>query len=343
MTSHFEMSMMGELTFFLGLQVKQRIDGIFLSQSKYVKTILQKYSLENCSVSKTPMATGNKLDSDKDGISVDIKTYRGMIGSLLYLTASRPDIMFATCFLARYQCDPKESHLKAVKRVFKYLKGTSELGLWYPKDTNLELIAYTDADYAGCKIDRKSTSGACQILGEKLVCWASKKQNCVATSTAESEYVAAASCCSQVLWMQTQLKDYGVNLTKIPILCDSKSAIAITENPVHHSRTKHIDVRYHFIKDHVEKGNIEMYFVPTENQIADIFTKPLDEKRHNFLISKLGMVNIRDENVSEIKAKQNENQVDNHQVTENERTIKQNSDAEIHLSDEKSEDLINHQ
>ena len=141
------------------------------------------------------MATGNKLDSDKDGISVDIKTYRGMIGSLLYLTASRPDIMFATCFLARYQCDPKESHLKAVKRVFKYLKGTSELGLWYPKDTNLELIAYTDADYAGCKIDRKSTSGACQILGEKLVCWASKKQNCVATSTAESEYVAAASCC----------------------------------------------------------------------------------------------------------------------------------------------------
>ena len=116
------MSMMGELTFFLGLQVKQRIDGLFFSQSKYVKTILQKYSLENCSVSKTPMATGNKLDSDKDGISVDIKTYRGMIRSLLYLTASRPDIMFATCFLARYQCDPKESHLKAVKRVFKYLK-----------------------------------------------------------------------------------------------------------------------------------------------------------------------------------------------------------------------------
>ena len=199
-----------------------------------------------------------------------------------------------------------------MKRGFKYLKGTSELGLWYPKDTNLELIAYTDADYAGCKIDRKSTSGACQILGEKLVCWASKKQNCVATSTAESEYVAAASCCSQVLWMQTQLKDYGVNLTKIPILCDSKSAIAITENPVHHSRTKHIDVRYHFIKDHVEKGNIEMYFVPTENRIADIFTKPLDEKRHNFLISKLGMVNLKDENFSEIKATQNENQIDDH-------------------------------
>ena len=137
------------------------------------------------------------------------------------------------------------------------------------------------------------------MLGEKLVCWASKKQNCVSTSTAEAEYVAAASCCSQVLWMQTQLKDYDVNLTKIPILCHSKSAIAITANPVNHSRTKHIDVRYHFIKDHVEKGNIEMFFVPTENQFADIFTKPLDEKRHNFLISKLGMINKRYEETTE--------------------------------------------
>ncbi|MDV3153243.1 MAG: Ty1/Copia family ribonuclease HI [Candidatus Phytoplasma australasiaticum] len=153
------------------------------------------------------METNIRLDSGKDEKSVDLQEYRGMIGSLLYLTASRPDIMFATCFFARYQCNPKESHLKGVKRVFKYLKGTPNLGLWYPNNTDFDLIAYTDADHAGCKLDRKSTSGYCQILGEKLVCWASKKQNCVSTSTAESEYVAAASCCSQVIWMQTQLKD----------------------------------------------------------------------------------------------------------------------------------------
>ncbi|KAI3702203.1 hypothetical protein L6452_27930 [Arctium lappa] len=241
---------------------------------------------------KTPIATGVKLDSDLSGKSVDIKTYRGMIGSLLYLTSSRPDIMFATCLCARYQATPKESHLSAVKRIFRYLRGTPYLGLWYPKLSSFDLTAYTDADHAGCKLDRKSTSGCCQLLGNKLLSWTSKKQNCVSTSTAEAEYVAAASCCSQVIWMQTQLRDYGLQYDRIPILFDSKSSIAISANPVQHSKTKHIDVRYHFLKDHVEKGTIEMYFVPTELQLADIFTKALDERRFNFLISKLGMLNM---------------------------------------------------
>ncbi|KAJ9557528.1 hypothetical protein OSB04_012142 [Centaurea solstitialis] len=137
-------------------------------------------------------------------------------------------------------------------------------------------------------MDRKSTSGHLQFLGNKLVSWASKKQQCVSTSTAESEYVAAASCCSQVLWMQSQLRDYGLEYKKIPIYCDSKSAIAISANPVQHSKTKHIDIRYHFLKDNVEKENIEMYFVNTEYQLADLFTKALDEKRFKFLISRLG-------------------------------------------------------
>ncbi|KAJ9544631.1 hypothetical protein OSB04_024338 [Centaurea solstitialis] len=188
------------------------------------------------------------------GKPVDQKIYRSMIGSLLYLTATRPDIMFATCFCARFQANPKESHLAAVKRILRYLKGTPELGLWYPKDSSFELISFTDSDYGGCKLDRKSTSGSCQFLGNKLVSWTSKKQNCVSTSTAEAEYVAAASCCSQVLWMKTQLLDYGYKLKRVPIYCDSESAIAITSNPVQHSKTKHIDIRYHFIKDNVEKG-----------------------------------------------------------------------------------------
>ncbi|KAI3747240.1 hypothetical protein L6452_09693 [Arctium lappa] len=197
--------------------------------------------------------------------------------------------MFSTCLCDRYQANPKESHLSSVKRIFRYLKGTADLGLWYPKDTSFELTSYSDADHAGCMLDRKSTSGHIQFLGDKLVSWASKKQLCVSTSTAEAEYVAAASCCSQVLWMRTQLRDYGFHFNRIPIYCDSKSAIAITANPVQHTKTKHIDVRYHFIKDNVEKGTIELYFVKTDYQLADLFTKPLDEKRFNFLVSRLAL------------------------------------------------------
>ncbi|KAJ9539388.1 hypothetical protein OSB04_032121 [Centaurea solstitialis] len=253
METEFEMSMMGELNFFLGIQVKQNPEGIFINQSKYIKDMLKKFSMTDCSPIKTPMPTGNLLGPDLAGKSDDQKIYRSMIGSLLYLTATRPDIMFATCFCARFQANPKESHLAAVKRILRYLKGTPELGLWYPKDSSFELISFTDSDYGGCKLDRKSTSGSCQFLGDKLVSWTSKKQNCVSTSTAEAEYVAAASCCSQVLWMKTQLLDYGYKLKRVPIYCDSESAIAITSNPVQHSKTKHIDIRYHFIKDNVEK------------------------------------------------------------------------------------------
>src|SRR5438445_167766 len=159
-----------------------------------------------------------------------------MIGSLLYLTASRPDIMFAICLCARFQVDPRESHLTAVKRIFRYLKENPNLGLWCPKESEFNLIGYSDADYAVCIIDRKSTSGSCQLLGGRLVSWFSKKQQSVSTSTAEAEYIAAGSCCAQILWMRNQLMDYGIKLTKIPIYCDNTSAIAITQNPVQHSR-----------------------------------------------------------------------------------------------------------
>ncbi|KAJ9567184.1 hypothetical protein OSB04_003150 [Centaurea solstitialis] len=279
MKSQFKMSMMGELTFFLGLQVRQRPDGIFINQAKYVQDLLKRFDFGGSNSAATPMPRNFQISADTSGKPVDQKTYRAIIGSLLYLTASRPDIVFSTGVCARYQCDPRESHLSAVKRILRYLKGTPDFGLWYPKDSGFELIAYTDSDHAGCKLNRKSTSGACQFLGDKLVSWSSRKQNCVSLSTAEAEYVAAACCCSQVLWMKTQLADFGYTMHQIPIYCDSKSAIQITANPVQHSRTKHIDIRYHFIKDHVEKGNIELYFVESDYQLADLFTKPFDEKR----------------------------------------------------------------
>ena len=237
MKSKYEMSVMGELSFFLGLQIYQKEDGIFIIQSKYVKELLKKFDMEDSSPANTPISTTTKLDLDPKGKKVDQKVYRGMVGSLLYLTASRrPYIMFATCLCARFQYDPNESHLITTKRIFIYLKGTQYLGLWYPKDSGFDLVGYSDSDYAGCRIDRKSTTGSCQFLGGTLVSWFSKKQHYESSSNAEAEYIATGSCCAQILWMKNQLLDYGLVLNNIPILCDNTSAIAISENPVQHSR-----------------------------------------------------------------------------------------------------------
>ncbi|GJR94503.1 retrovirus-related pol polyprotein from transposon TNT 1-94 [Tanacetum coccineum] len=289
MKSRFEMSMMGEMTFFLGLQVNQSPCGIFINQSNYVLEILKKYGMETCDPVGTPMEIKDKLDLDQHGSPVDETKYRSMIGALMYLTSSRPDIVHATCLCARYQAKPTEKHLKEVKRIFRYLRGTVNTGLWYTKDSGFELTGFSDADYAGCKDTFKSTSGGAQFLGEKLVSWSSKKQDCTALSTAEAEYVSISACCAQVLWMRTQLMDYGFYFNKIPIYCDSKSAIAISYNPVQHSRTKHIAVRYHFIKEHVEKGTIKLYFVKTDYQLADLFTKALPVDRFNYLVRCLSM------------------------------------------------------
>ncbi|KAI3810687.1 hypothetical protein L1987_20309 [Smallanthus sonchifolius] len=193
MHSKFEMSSMGELNFFLGLQVKQVPNGIFISQSKYVKSILEKFKMADCSAARTPMQVHHQLTLDKDGQDTDQHQYRAMIGSLMYLTASRPDIMFAVCLCARFQAAPKASHLQAVKRIFRYLKGASRIGLWYSKNDMFNLYAYTDSDYGGCNLDKKSTSGGCQFLGGRLISWQCKKQTCVSTSTAEAEYIKTLS------------------------------------------------------------------------------------------------------------------------------------------------------
>nr|GEU88184.1 hypothetical protein [Tanacetum cinerariifolium] len=188
-----------------------------------------------------------------------------MVGALMYLTASRPDIVHATCYCARYKAKPTEKHLTAIKRIFRYLKDTINMGLWYPKDTGFELTGFSDLDHAGCLDSRKSTSGGIQFLGgDKLVSWSSKKQDCTSMSLVEAEYVSLSTCCAQFLWLRTQLTDYGFHFDKIPMYCDSKAAIAISCNPDQHSRTKYIDVRYHFIKEKVEKGILELFFVGTE-------------------------------------------------------------------------------
>ncbi|GJT09119.1 retrovirus-related pol polyprotein from transposon TNT 1-94 [Tanacetum coccineum] len=193
---------------------------------------------------------------------------------------------------ARYQSNPKESYLTAVKRILRYLKGTPTLGLYYPKCLGFDLKGYSDSDYAGCNMDRESTSGAYQILGGKLVCWSAKKLQLVAMSSAEAEYVAAAGCCASILWMKSQLSDCDIHYKMVPIFCDNTSAIAISNNPVLYLRTNHIDIRYNFIKDHILNGDIELYFIPTEYQLANVFTKPLDEPTFTRLKAQLGMLNI---------------------------------------------------
>nr|GEW37071.1 retrovirus-related Pol polyprotein from transposon TNT 1-94 [Tanacetum cinerariifolium] len=277
----------GEMMFFLGLQVNQSPCGIFINQSKYVLEILKKYGMESYDPVGTPMEIKDKLDLDQNGTPVDATKYRSMIGALMYLTSSRPNIVHATCLCARYQAKPTEKHLKEVKRIFCYLRGTVNTGLWYTKDSGFKLTGFSDADYAGCKDTFKSTSGGAQFLGEKLVSWSSKKQDCTVLSTAKAKYVSLSACCAQVLWMGTQLTDYGFHFNKILIFCDSNSAIAISCNPVQHSRTKHTAVCYHFIKEHVEKGTIELYFVKTNYQLADIFTKALPADCFNYLVRRL--------------------------------------------------------
>ncbi|GJR66534.1 uncharacterized mitochondrial protein-like protein [Tanacetum coccineum] len=209
MHEKFQMSSMGELTLFLGLQVQQKKDGIFISQDKYVVEILKKFGFTEVKTATTPMETQKPLLKDEDGKEVDVHMYRSMIGSLMYLTSSRLDIMFAVCVYARYQVNPKVSHLYAVKKIFRYIKGQPKLGLWYLKDSIFNLVAYTDSDYARASLDKKSTTGGFQFLGCRLISWQCKKQTVVANSTIEAEYVVVSSCCGQVLWIQNQLLDYG--------------------------------------------------------------------------------------------------------------------------------------
>ncbi|GKB42538.1 putative ribonuclease H-like domain-containing protein, partial [Tanacetum coccineum] len=276
MHKRFQMSSMGEIAFFLGLQVKQKEDGIFISQDKYVGEILKKFGFSSIRTASTPMETNKALTKDEDGEDVDIHLYRSMIGSLMYLTSSRPDIMFSVCACSRFQVQPKVSHLNAVKRIFRYLKGRPKLGLWYPKDSPFILEAFSDSDYAGASLDRKSTTGGCQFLGSRLISWQCKKQTVVANSTTEAEYIAASHCCGQVLWIQNQMLDYGYNFMQTKIHVDNESAICVVKNPVYHSKTKHIEIRHHFIRDSYEKRLIKMVKIHTDNNVADLLTKAFD-------------------------------------------------------------------
>ncbi|GJU48789.1 putative ribonuclease H-like domain-containing protein [Tanacetum coccineum] len=247
-----------------------------ISQDKYVADILKMFDFAIVKTASTPMEPNKALFKNEEANSVDVHLYRSMIRSLMYLTASRPDIMFDVCACARFQVTPKMSHLHAVKRIFRYLKGQPKLGLWYPRDSPFDLEAFSDSDYAGASLDRKSTTGGCQFLGKRLISWQCKKQTIVANSTTEAEYVAAANCCGQVLWIQNQMLDYGFNFMNTKIFIDNESTICIVKNPVFHSKTKHIEIRHHFIRDCYEKKLIQVIKIHTDHNVADLLTKAFD-------------------------------------------------------------------
>ncbi|GKB76744.1 retrovirus-related pol polyprotein from transposon TNT 1-94 [Tanacetum coccineum] len=243
---------------------------IFINQSKFALEILKKFGMDSCDPVDTPMVDRLKLDEDPLGIPVDQTRFRSMVGSLMYLTASRPDLVFAVCMCARYQASPTKKHLEALKRVFRYLRGTINWGLWYPKDTAMALTAYADADHAGCQDTRRSTSGSAQFLGDKLVSWSSKKQKSTAISTTEAEYIAMSGCCAQILWMRSQLTDYDFAFNKISL-------------------------------EQVDKGVVELYFVTTDYQLANIFTKALPRERFEFLLPRLGMKSMSSETLKRLQ------------------------------------------
>jgi hypothetical protein len=253
---------------------------------------MKKFNMDELKLMSISMSTTTSLDLDENNEAVDQREYRSMIGSLLYLTTTRPDIQFTVCLCAHFQTFPRSSHWTTVQQIFRYLKHTPEFEIWYSASSSLDLVGFSDADFAGCGIDRKSTSDTYNFLGSSLVSWSSQKQSSVAQSTTEAKYVAAASCSSQILWIMHTMRDFEVIFKRVPLMCDNTSAISVAKNPVFYKRMRYLERRHHFLRDHVKKGDNEMRYINTERQLADIFTKPLNSSRFAALRGKIGVCHL---------------------------------------------------
>ncbi len=261
----FEMTDLGEMNYFLGLEVSQRKSGIFLSQHKYAIEVLRQFCMDQCKAVATPMNTGEKLKEEDGSGATDVGRYRSLVGRLIYLTHTRPDISFAVGLVSRFMHSPTTHHFEAAKRILRYIAGTRDYGIWYTKSDNFVLQGFTDSDWAGAQDDRKSTTGNCFDLGSGLIAWMSKKQSTVALSSTEAEYVAASMAACQGIWLRRLLVDLGHEQKEATkLLCDNVSTIAMTKNPVMHGRTKHIEIKHHFIRDLVGRKEIKLEFCSTE-------------------------------------------------------------------------------
>ncbi|KAK6160582.1 hypothetical protein DH2020_003963 [Rehmannia glutinosa] len=290
--SRFSLKNLGEVSYFLGLEAHRIPSGILLNQAKYITDLLTKASMENCNSCPTPCCPSIKLSLNDSPSFEKPSLYRSLVGALQYLTMTRPNISYAVNKLSQFLHSPTINHWKACKRVLRFLHGTCHIGLLFKPISRMMLEGFADVDWASSIDDRRSTSGYYVYLGGNFIIWSSKKQHVVAR-TAEAEYISAAFCCTQLLWMKQTLADYKCSFENVPIFCDNISAINIAQNPVHHNRTKHIEIRHHFLRDCVSKRKIEICFVPSQDQLADIFTKPLSSKTFASIRARLGIMHIK--------------------------------------------------
>lgn len=294
MNSVFEMTDMGELKYYLGIEVHQENGVIEIKQSGYAKKILERAGMANCNSSKYPMDPGLQLSKDEGGEKVNATDYKSLVGCLRYLVHTRPDISFAVGIVSRYMEQPTVQHLEAVKRILRYIKGTIHYGLVYARDSgNHILTGFSDSDMAGHVEDRKSTSGMVFYLNESMITWMSQKQRCVALSSCEAEFMAATAAACQAIWIRNMLCQVtGKSIGPVTIYIDNKSAIDLAKNSVFHGRSKHIDIRYHFIRQYVERGEIVVKHISSEGQKADILTKALATVKFERMRSLLGVKNL---------------------------------------------------
>jgi hypothetical protein len=286
------MSDLGKLSLYLGLEVKQSEAGIVVTQTSYAQRILEKNGMSGCNTCTTPTENKLKLSKDSTAALVDATEFRSTVGSLRYLVHTRPDITFAVSYVSRFMEKPTAEHQAAVKHVLRYVAGTLHFGCCFPKRTEeAHLIGYADSDHGGDQNDRKSTSGTFFFLGDSPISWQSQKQKIVTLSSCEAEYVAGTNAVCQGIWLARVLGELtDEDARKFKLFIDNQSAISLSKNPGLHERSRHIDLRYHFIRECAEEGKVEVKHVKTENQLADILTKPLGRVRFQELRSKIGMV-----------------------------------------------------
>ncbi|WJZ90555.1 hypothetical protein VitviT2T_009691 [Vitis vinifera] len=294
----FEMSDLGIMNYFLGMEIYQCSWGIFISQRKYAMDILKKFKLESCKEVATPLAQNEKISKNDGEKLEEPSAYRSLVSSLLYLTITRPDLMFPASLLSRFLSSPRNVHMGVAKRVLKYVKGTTNLGIWYLKTGGVKLDGYVDSDWAGSVDDMKSASGYVFTIGSGVICWNSRKQEVVAQSTTEAEYISLAAAANQAIWLRKLLADLGQEQSSpTKLYCDNKSVISITQNLVQHGRTKHINVKFHSIREAEKNSLVKLHYCATDEQLADIMTKGLPKSRLEFLRLKLGMskANLKEE------------------------------------------------
>jgi Reverse transcriptase (RNA-dependent DNA polymerase) len=293
----FDIKDLGKLKYFLGIEIAHSKKGLFLSQRKYVLDLLQETGKLGCKPVDTPIESNIKLGSNDGEALTDISQFQRLVGKLIYLTVTRPDITFAVNVVSQFMHAPRTTHMDAVVRILRYLKGSPGRGVRMQKNKHVNIMAYSDADWAGSN-DRKSTTGYCTFIGGNLVTWRSKKQSVVARSSAEAEYRAMAATTSEVIWLKQLVKDLGIDCNyPIPMFCDNQAARHIANNPVFHERTKHIEIDCHYIREKIQSKEIETPYIPSQNQLADIFTKSLTKFQFQNILSNLGSFNIYEPNL----------------------------------------------